>query len=90
MAADEVRKYPSQDALAQAETNKPFSETPFGKPYNLLDLQAAECHPGNKPKEIEAREILARKLAAEFHVLKRFFCKPMRLSWMGPGVKRWR
>ena len=69
--ADEMRKYPSEIEFYYSFLNySSIKETPFGKPFFILNKQAEEQHPGHKPENIRIQHRIARKLRGEYQTLK--------------------
>jgi hypothetical protein len=68
--ADEIRKYPNQDALVKAMAKVDPSEFPTYKAFTALAKQAEEKHPGNKDEDRRARYKYLRELRTEYHSLK--------------------
>jgi hypothetical protein len=69
--ADEIRQYSSSnELLISFEKYSCSKETPFVKPFYMLNMQVEKKYPGDKPAEIEERYKYGRKLRAEYHMLK--------------------
>jgi hypothetical protein len=70
--ADEMRKYPSENGFQFSLLNYlSDQETPFGKPFFILNKQAEEQHPGHKPEDIRSQHRIARNLRGEYQTLKK-------------------
>jgi hypothetical protein len=68
--ADEIRRHPSQDDFTKVELKRPYKESLFQRPYDLLEKQAEERESGKTRQNVEARHWLRRKLQSDFHLLK--------------------
>jgi len=68
--ADAIRKYPSQDEFTKAELKTPYTESPFRRPYGLLQQQAEVQALGNERRSVEAIRQLTKRLQSEFCTLK--------------------
>jgi hypothetical protein len=73
--ADEIRKHPTVPDFMKSIIWGTYRNSPFMKPYWMLENQAEERHPGKNPEDIRARYQLHRKLRAEYHTLKMLIIK---------------
>jgi len=73
--ADEMRKHPTVEDFMKSIIKGTYKNSPFMKPYWMLENQAEDRHPGKQPEDIRARYQLHRKLRAEYHTLKMLIIK---------------
>jgi flagellar biosynthesis chaperone FliJ len=68
---DEFRKYPTENEFYRSLVNYSSEKnTPFIKPFYILNKRAKQLHSGHKPEDIRTRHQIGRKLRAEYQTLK--------------------